>query len=387
MSKTTKSGAFTFPDQEHVSYGRPFSRVVPEEMARIGVSRAVILTTPPLAGPGSITEELSLSLGRRCVAVYADCQAHTPIDTVLAAAAIARRERADIIIALGGSSVIDTAKAAQFFLWEDLSDNAGFDKFANRGFAGSQDDPVAIRILAVPTTFSGSEFTPFASILDKRKGKVLFRHRKIIPRITILDPAALTGTPLPLLLSTGFKAIDHAVETICSPGATAVSDAPAIGALTLLFKALRLINQDKSNLKALLDGQLGVWLSLAGLAGGVAYGASHALGYVLGAAHDVPHGYTSCVTLPPVVRWNRPSCTAQQEMAAKALGSTHGNLELLLEELLAELELPARLGALGIKREDLPSIAKQAFVHPFMATNPRPVQSADEILSLLETNL
>ena len=381
------SGTYSAPDQERVVFGKPFEQAVTSELARIGIKRAVLFSTPPLVGPGGLVDRLRDALGSNCCAVYGDCEAHTPLESVLAAVHIVKRERADLIVAIGGSSVIDTAKIAQLFIWEQIDTQGGYDDLTTRDLSAGHDESVPIRLLAVPTTFSGSEFTVFGSVWDRRSGKRLFQHPRLVPRITVLDPGVLVGTPPTLLLSTGFKAIDHAIETLCSPIATPISDASAIRAFTLLHGALRSIKRDPSNLVALLNGQFGVWLSLMGLSSGVPYGASHALGYVLGSEYDVPHGYTSCLTLPAVTRWNFPACGPKQQAAVEALGMGSRSLGSLLDDLLDELELPTKLGQFGITRDDLPAIAEKAFRHGFMNTNSRSVQSPEDVVAMLEHNL
>ena len=128
----------------------------------------------------------------------------------------------------------------------------------------------------------------------------------IIPATVILDPAITIHTPEWLWLSTGIRAVDHCVEGICSAEAHAYGDAQALQGLTLLSHGLPRVKGNSNDLDARLDCQLGTWLSMGPLASGVPMGASHGIGYVLGAQFDIPHGHTSCIMLPAVMRWNEP---------------------------------------------------------------------------------
>ena len=126
----------------------------------------------------------------------------------------------------------------------------------------------------------------------------------MMPRSVILDPAATVHTPEWLFLSTGIRAVDHAVEDICSINPQPLSDGTSLHALRLLSRGLRAVKADPGNLEARLDCQLGSWMSIMGSQNGVTKGASHGIGHVLGGTAGVPHGYTSCVMLPPVLRFN-----------------------------------------------------------------------------------
>ena len=153
-----------------------------------------------------------------------------------------------------------------------------------------------------------------------RQVKESFGHPLMMPCSVILDPAATVHTPEWLFLSTGIRAVDHAVEDICSINPQPLSDGTSIHALRLLSHGLRAVKQDASNLEARLDCQLGAWMSIMGSQNGVTKGASHGIGHVLGGTAGVPHGYTSCVMLPPVLRFNEPVNAERQAWVSEALG-------------------------------------------------------------------
>jgi len=136
---------------------------------------------------------------------------------------------------------------------------------------------------------------------------------------------------------------------------------------------------------ARLDGQLGAWMSMAGVAAGVPVGASHGIGHVLGVACGVPHGYTSCVMLAPVLRWNRAADTGRQQLVSEAMGRPGLPAADLVADLVARLGLPSRLGDVGVGPERFPEIAEQALRDPFVHANPRPVRGAEDIVEILQS--
>src|SRR5258707_15119886 len=163
-----------------------------------------------------------------------------------------------------------------------------------------------VRQVSVPTTIAGGEFSAAAGVTNARtKVKEMLRHQLTIPRAAILDPAITVHTPEWLFLSTGIRAVDHCVEGLCSREAHPYADAQALKGLSMLAQALPRVNENPHDLDARMDCQIGTWLSMGPLSAGVPMGASHGIGYVLGALFDLPHGFTSFVILPSVLRCNK----------------------------------------------------------------------------------
>ena len=158
-----------------------------------------------------------------------------------------------------------------------------------------------------------------------------------MPRVVILDPEMTSRTPEWLWLSTGVRALDHAVETVCSQFADHRSYAEAVEAIRLLARALPATMADPGDLDARLDAQLAVWLSMEHNRFGVPMGASHGIGHVLGAACHVPHGHTSCVMLPSVLRWNMPANGERQKRVSEAFGKPEVPAADLVAALVAEV--------------------------------------------------
>jgi maleylacetate reductase len=207
----------------------------------------------------------------------------------------------------------------------------------------------------------------------------------MIPQVVILDPAASLATPEWLFLSTGIRAVDHAVEDICSVDGQPISEAGALHALRLLGRGLPAVKADPGELDARLDCQLGAWLSMVGSQTGVSKGASHGIGHVLGGTAGVPHGYTSCVMLPHVLRFNHARNADKQARISEALGQPHEPAADVVGALIAGLGLPTRLRDVGVEEDQFDLIAANAMHDRWIHTNPRKIEGPSVVRALLET--
>jgi alcohol dehydrogenase class IV len=237
----------------------------------------------------------------------------------------------------------------------------------------------------VATTLSAGEFSAIAGVTDEqRRFKELFRHPQIIPRAVVLDPAITLHTPEWLWVSTGIRAVDHCVEGICSGEANPYADAQALHGLALLTRGLPRVKANPVDLEARLDCQIGAWLSMGPLAGGVPMGASHGIGYVLGALFDVPHGYTSCVMLPAVMRWNKPANAERQALVAAAMGHAGEDAATVLDAFITGLGMPRSLRVVKVEPESFERIAEGAMDTPWVARNPRPIDGPAQVREILD---
>jgi maleylacetate reductase len=375
--------------QERVIYGKPAAAAVTEEVTASGARRVFLTTTRSLAGEDGLAGGIARALGERHAGSFAGVSAHSPREAVIAGAAAARAAGADLLVAVGGGSVIDATKVMLLALWHRLDSVDALDAWrGGRGVdpsrrpAGQEN---AIRMLAVPTTYSAAEFTYVAGVSDtRRRVKELYAHPLFAPQTVVLDPAATLKTPMTLLLSTGMKAVDHAVERLSMLETNPYSDATAAEALRLLGRALPAIKDGPDELSPRLDGQLGMWLSITGAASGVGTAVSHAIGHTLGGSYGIPHGITSCLTLPAALAWNRPVTAERQRLVSALLGAPDRPASEVVAALVQRLGLPTRLRDVGIKREALPAIAEHTMHDPPVRANPRPIKSAADIMEILE---
>jgi len=241
-----------------------------------------------------------------------------------------------------------------------------------------------VRQIIVPTTLSGAEFSNLAGVTDPVRGiKDAYFSRDSAAIAVVLDPAVTLHTPEWLWLSTGVRAVDHAVETICSRSAQPLPDATAIHALKMFSKALPLTIKEPDNLTARLDCQMAVWLAAFGL-GRVEYGASHGIGHQLGAVGGVPHGHTSCVLLPSVLRWNAAVNAERQQMVSDAFDRGGDSAGDVIAEFIALLDQPGSLRAVGIQENQLDTIAEGSLENMMVRSNPRPITEARQIREILD---
>jgi len=384
------SGRVAFAQMDQVIFGQPAAQALGAEVERIGARRVFILSSGTLNRQTDEVARLRGALGDRHAATFDAIPAHTPRSAVVAATNLAREVRADVIVSIGGGSITDAAKAMQMALAEGVSTFEQFDALKPvplpDGTAGPRSGrPITVRQVAIPTTLSAGEFSAISGVLNERtKVKELYRHPRIVPATVILDPAVTVHTPEWLWTSTGIRAVDHCVEGICSNEAHAFGDAQALRGLTLLAGGLPRVQKDPRDLDARLDCQMGAWLSMGPLATGVPMGASHGIGYVLGGMFDVPHGHTSCIMLPYVMRWNKVANAARQTLVAAALGDAHAEAGDLLHALIAGLGMPRRLAEYHIGSEHFAKMAHAALKTPWVPRNPRPIERPEQVIEILE---
>jgi maleylacetate reductase len=385
-----RSGRVVLTKMDEVVFGNPAAEAVADQARRLEASRVFLLVSGTLDRETPEIENVRKALGNRHAGTFDAMLPHTPRQRVIAAADRARDADADLIVTIGGGSVIDAGKAVQLCLANDVRSAEALDALRPVKGADGVVRPPPCRAptlpqVAVPTTLSAAEFSAIAGVTDERtRTKELFRHPNIVPRAVILDPAVTMHTPEWLFISTGIRALDHCVEGICSGEANPFGDAQALQGLKLLARGLPAVKADPNRLAARLDCLLGAWLSMGPLASGVPMGASHGIGYVLGALFGVPHGHTSCIMLPAVMRWNQPANAAQQELVSSAMNRAGEEAGDVLDRFIAALGMPRSLGAAGIGRENFDVIAAQAMNTPWVPRNPRRIDRPAQVREILD---
>lgn len=324
--RTHRTWRFSTP--ERVITGPGGSNALPGLLEEFGAKRVYVLSTRSLSRQVKEIEEL---VGAAHVGTFSQIRQHTPGSDVEQAVALARG--CDALVAFGGGSVVDATKAVAHAIGKPPQ-------------------------IAIPTTLSSGEFTPFAGVTDektRRKGGVFAFD--IAPRVVIHDPVVTKHTPEGLWLSTGMRAVDHALETLWARTPHPYSDTLAAEALRLLFTRLP-DSRDSEALDARQDCLLGAWLSISGITN-VGTRLSHPLGHQIGAYWNVPHGVTSCVALPTVMRFLAPKTAAAQERIAGIFGvATAAEAADVLERFIADLGVPTRLRDTDAVREEIPRVAE-----------------------------
>jgi maleylacetate reductase len=383
-------GIHLYPPMERVIYGIPLAEALAEEVKRLDSQAVYVMASGTLTRETDVIAGVRDVLGNRVAGVCSSIGAHTPRVDVVAAANEARAAKADVLLTVGGGSVTDAAKMVGLCLGNDVTDPAQLDAFRAVITPDGKTErpptrPPGVRSIAVPTTLSAGEFTWFAGCTDTaRHVKESYGHALMMPRTVILDPAVTVHTPQWLFLSTGIRAVDHAVEDICSINPTPFSDGMSLQALRLLSRGLPRVKNNPSDLEARLDCQLGAWMSIMGSQNGVTKGASHGIGHVLGGTAGVPHGYTSCIMLPHVLRFNEPVNATRQAWVSEALGRPAASAADAVAALIAGLGLPSTLRAAGVRPDQLDIIAKGSMHDRWVHTNPRPIDGPSAIRALLD---
>ena len=379
-------GRVVFGAMDEVVFGEPAAEAVVAQLNRLRKSRAFLMVSGTLRRETDEIEKIARALGSRCAAVFDAMPQHTPREAVIAAAEQARAASADLIVTIGGGSITDGAKAVQLCLANNIRTVEGIDAIrAVKGAHLAINEPT-VRQISVPTTIAGGEFSAAAGVTNMAtRVKESVRHRLTIPHAVILDPAITLHTPEWLFLSTGIRAVDHCVEGICSREAHPYADAQALKGLSMLASGLPRVKQDPRDLDARMDCQIGTWLSTGALTSGVPMGASHGIGYVLGSAHGVPHGYTSCVMLPYVMRWNKPVNAERQALVSEAMGQPGKDASEVLDRFIRNLGLPRSLHEVRVGREHFDSIAQAAMATPWVPRNPRKIAGPADVREILDS--
>src|SRR5580692_7724988 len=258
-----QQGIHRYPPMERVIYGMSLDDALAQEVERIGANAVYVLASGTLARQTDVVDRVRGVLGNKLAGVCAKIGAHTPRIDVVAAANAAREAKADALLTVGGGSVTDAAKMVGLCLGNDITEPDQLDRLRARTSADGktvrpQVNPPPLRSTAIPTTLSAGEFTAMAGCTDPvAQAKQSYAHPLMMPRAVILDSAASIHTPEWLFLSTGIRAVDHAVEDICSVNGQPISEGAAYHALLLLGKGLLAAKADPDNLEARLDCQLG----------------------------------------------------------------------------------------------------------------------------------
>ncbi|MEZ5658552.1 MAG: iron-containing alcohol dehydrogenase [Burkholderiaceae bacterium] len=386
-------GMHEYLAQDRVIWGKPAAEAVPEECERRGARRVMIVTSRTLNRKTPAVDEIRTALGDRHVATFDECIEHTPRESVIAAADVARACHPDLVVTVGGGTAIDTVKVMQIAVAHDVHEASRLSEY-HLGINpdGSRRTPVIrpapFRQIVVSTTLGAAEFSDFGGCTDRARGiKDGYAGRLIGAATVILDPGITRHTPQALWLSTGIRGVDHAVEGICSVQHSPLIHATCVQALRLFARALPRTLADPDDLPARLACQQAAWLAGLGILR-VPYGASHGIGHSLGAVAGIPHGYTSCIMLPHVMRFNLDHTREQQAVVAQAMNTSDRAVHAedaanLVAGLVEALQLPGTLSSQGVDPAQHRRIAEGALQNLWVRSNPRPIGDVQEIEALL----
>ena len=318
------------------------------EVDRLGLSKLLVLSTP---GQVKLAEEVARRLGARATGLYPHARMHVPIETAQAARAEARRLGADGAVAIGGGSTIGLGKA--------IALESG------------------LPIVAIPTTYAGSEMTPIYG-LTEGGAKKTGRDAKVLPRTVIYDPLLTLGLPAKISGPSGMNAIAHCVEALYAENANPATSLMAEEGIRALAHSLPRIAADLGDLDARGDALYGAWLAGISL-GAVGMALHHKLCHTLGGSFNLPHAETHTIVLPHAAAYNSEAAPEAMQRIARALGGKEAAAGLY--DLAAALGAPLALKEIGLQEQDLDHAAEIATRNPYYT--PRPI-SRDGIRRLLE---
>jgi alcohol dehydrogenase class IV len=244
--------------------------------------------------------------------------------------------------------------------------------------------PPALRQIAIPTTLSGAEWSHTTGSTDpERQIKDIYIQADLAAPAVILDAAISIHTPMWVWLSSGMRAVDHAVGSLCSKHPTPFSDATTVKALGMLNRSLRRVVVAPDDIDARLESLVGVWLASTGMMR-MQYGASHGLSWHLSALADVPHGDCSCVLLPSVLRFNQPVNGDRQRAVSEALERPDLDAADAVLDLVQALGRPCRLRDVGITRAHIETICQDAMHNLLVRNNPRSIDRPEHVREILD---
>jgi maleylacetate reductase len=344
------SRAFTYTALPmRVRFGAGSLAALPDEVAVLGLTRVLVLCSPEQEDTG---RRVAAALGERAAGVLAEARMHVPVEVAARARDLARELGADGCVAVGGGSAVGLGKAVAL--------------------------EHGLPVIAVPTTYAGSEMTPVWGLTEdgrKRTG----RDARVLPVSVVYDPELTVGLPAAMSATSGINAVAHAVEALYAPDASPVVSLMAEEGTRALAAALPRVVADGADLDARTEAQYGAWLCGAVL-GATTMGLHHRLCHALGGTLDLPHAPTHTVVLPHALAFNQPAAPDAVAALSRALGGADDPARALWE-LAGRLGAPRSLAGLGMQEADIPRIVDLAVADPY--ANPRPV-TRNGITALLE---
>jgi alcohol dehydrogenase class IV len=329
---------------QRVLFGEGTAATLADELALLGARRALVLCTP---GQRTEAERVASPLADRLAGWLVRAEMHVPLALARAACAHAAALRADCLVAVGGGSTIGLAKA--------IALESG------------------LPVLALPTTYAGSEMTTLYGLTDAG-GKKTGRDPRVLPRTVIYDPALSASLPVALSVTSGLNAIAHAAEGLYAVDGNPVLDLMAEAGIAAIARALPALvhAQDAAGERAARrDALYGAWMCGAVL-GSVGTALHHKLCHVLGGSFGLPHAQTHAVVLPHALAYNAPAAPAAMRRIALALGRPSAPAAVF--DLARDNGAPIALKTIGLQEEDLDRACEITLASPY--PNPRPLERA-----------
>jgi maleylacetate reductase len=335
---TPEIGSFHYANPRAIHFGAGSLSQLESELTRLQVTHVAVITTRSLVGENKLLARVLSAMGDAEVKITEVISQHAPMTEIDAAAGRTTEAGVDGIVSFGGGSAIDAAK----IIAVKLADRHGL---AYRGLPH----------VAIPTTLSVAELGGGAGYTNEAGDKAGMRDVRLLLDSVIYDAELTTATPTQLWLSTGIRALDHAVEGFLSDGLHPFSDVLALQAIRGLFASLPRAMAAPDDIHVRTENQLAAWFSFTPPAAS-ANGLSHVMGKQIGARHGIPHGITSCLLLPHVMRYLAREMPERMMLLAQATGVDPADR---VEGLIASLGLPQHIAAYNVGQADLRRAAEE----------------------------
>lgn len=367
-------------------FGYGARSILVEEIKRRGFSRALLVTDKTLMSCGVTKMVLDvLDEGNITYTIFDNVKPNPTISNVLEGLSICKEYSADYIIAVGGGSVIDTAKVISIIMTNpdriDVTSLEGISDTKNKG----------LPLIALPTTSgTAAEVTINYVITDEnRKVKMVCVDPNDIPMLSIIDAELMKGMPKSVAASTGLDALTHAIEGYITKAAWQMTDMFHLEAIKLIYENLEKAVKEKDN-TAIENMALAQYIAGMGFSN-VGLGIVHSMAHQLGAVYDTPHGVANALLLPYIMEFNGVVCVDRMKKIGEIfkVDTTKDDLEVVkrvsnaVRELAIRLEIPQHISEIGGKREDIRMLAEKALVDPCTGGNPREV-NVEILMELFE---
>jgi maleylacetate reductase len=333
-------GLFTYSNPRVIHWGAGSVSALGPELARLGSRRVALITTRSLVAEERLISLVERALGDAHVVITAVIGQHAPTAQVEAAIRQAADAAVDGVVSFGGGSPIDAAKMLAV-------------RLADRETKAAR----ALPHVAVPTTLSAAELAAGAGFTDETGTKAGIRDARLLPDAVVYDADLTLATPMVLWLSTGIRALDHAVEGFLAEGSHPFNDVMALDATRRLFSSLPRAKAKPADVGVRTENQLAAWFSFT-LPGQSAGGLSHVMGKQIGARYGIPHGVTSCLLLPHVIRYYGRHMPDRVALLGGATGSRPDPAGSV-QALITSLGLPQHTADFGVGEPQLRKAADE----------------------------
>lgn len=373
---------------QQVIFGEGALHQLGQATERFGWRQMLLCVTSGAHARGGVAR-IKAALGGRLALTFDGVAPHVPEEMVTRATALAERAGVDAVIGFGGGSAIGAAKAIASALEER--------RMGRPTPAAYPTDQPLIPVVAIPTTYSGSEMTAVYGVtreVDGEPRKVTVSDPKIAPKLVLYDPLLTLDLPLRVTAGTGINAVAHCIEALYSTTRNPLSTAAALAGLRAIAHALPQLGASLANHAARAEMLEGAYLAGTALAG-VTMALHHGICQIIGGATEAAHGDVNGIMLAPVMRFNLEAAAPQLAQAAEAMGiadrvsaardqrAAGMAAAQTVADLVERLRLPQRLREVGVREEQLPGLARAAFASRTVHNNPRPITDVSQIEALL----